>query len=299
MRVLVVGSRGSKLALAQARQIVDALGRLDQGLSCRIEVIRTKGDSTTGVPLSEIGGTGVFVNEIEKSLLRWGIDVAVHSTKDLPTDADPDLHIAAYPEREDPRDALMSSSGGLDQLAEGSRVGTSSPRRRAQLLHARPDLGILDIRGNLDTRLRKLDEGDYDAIVVACAGLRRLGLESRITQALPTDICLPAAGQGALAVQCRLGDDVENLLRKLDHEPTRRCVEAEREVVRRVGVGCSTPIGVFARLTGGDIVVEAVLADPDGSRLVREKESGPASEAADLAVRLADKLPRSAALERS
>lgn len=280
----MVGSRGSKLALLQTRQVMDAILRLRPDLQCRIQVIRTRGDAVTGAPLSEIGGTGVFVKEIEEALLTGQVDLAVHSAKDLPAQMDSRLCIAAYPEREDARDAVVSRAGGLSSLPVGANVGTGSLRRKAQLLRARPDLRITEIRGNLDTRIRKLDDGDYDAIVLACAGLRRMGLESRIAEALPVDICLPAAGQGALAVQCCEGSDVADILRDIDHSDTRRCVEAERAVLVHLGAGCSMPVGVLAQIEIGGIVVHAVAASRDGRVLVREKVEGdfPAELAAKL-----------------
>jgi hydroxymethylbilane synthase len=277
MRSYVIGSRGSKLALLQARQVLDAILRLNPGLECRIEVIRTGGDAESRAPLSSIGGVGVFVKEIEEALLRGDIDVAVHSAKDMPAESDPRLCIAAFPEREDPRDALVSRGYGLACLPSGARVGTGSARRQAQLLAVRPDLRMADIRGNVDTRLRKLDDGDYDAIVLACAGLRRMGLESRISEPLAVEVCLPAAGQGALAVQCRTGDEIAGFIAQIDHAGTRRCVEAERAVLRRLGAGCRTPIGVLARLVDGEVEVEAMVAGCDGSTVVRDRARGSAA----------------------
>ncbi len=285
----MVGSRGSRLALAQTRQVVDAMLRADPRLDCRIAVIRTGGDVACA-PLSEIGGVGVFVKEIEDALLRGKVDFAVHSAKDLPAEMDSRLLIAACPEREDPSDALVSAAAdGLNGLPQEARVGTGSQRRRAQLLNARPDLNMLEIRGNVDTRLRKLDEGEYDAVVLACAGLRRLGLENRISEVLPPEVCLPAAGQGALVVQCRAGDKVAGVLARIDHLDTRRCVEAERDVLRLMGAGCRTPIGVLARIVDGDVLVEAMVVSPDGSEVVREQASGDGA-----AERVADRLLASA-----
>jgi len=277
MRSVIIGSRGSELALVQAQQVLGAVGRVNPELSPRIEIIRTCGDRASNAPLSAIGGVGVFVKEIEDALLRKDIDLAVHSAKDMPTESDPRLLIAAYPEREDPRDALVSHFGGLVDLPCGARVATGSPRRRAQLLNARPDLRMVEVRGNVDTRLRKLDEGAYDALVLACAGLKRMGLESRIAQTLPTDVCLPAVGQGALAVQCRADDELAGILRGLDHADTRRRVEAERDVLRRLGAGCTTPIGVLAEIANGEIVIEAVAASLDGCDIIRERAEGPAA----------------------
>lgn len=281
----MVGSRGSKLALTQAQQVLEALAQRVPDVSCRIEVIRTTGDAASRAPLSQIGGVGVFVKEIEDALASGRVDFAVHSAKDMPTKMDPRLCIAAYPEREDPRDVLVSRAGGLNALPRGANVGTGSLRRRAQLLAVRPDLRMSEIRGNIDTRLRKLDDGEYDAIVLAYAGLRRMGLDSRVSEVLPTDVCLPAVGQGALAVQCRADGDVAGVLRVMDHQETRRCVEAERVVLDRVGGGCNLPLGVFAQIVDGEVVIDAVLASTDGSVVVRERAEGDGS-----AERLADKL---------
>lgn len=285
MRSYVLGSRGSKLALLQAEQVFKAMLRVDTRLDCRIVVIKTEGDTASRAPLSIIGGVGVFVKEIEQALLRGDIDFAVHSAKDMPSESDPRLRIAAFPEREDPRDALVTRRGGLADLPSGARIGTGSLRRQAQLLRVRPDLEMADIRGNVDTRLRKLDEGAFDAVVLACAGLRRMGLESRISEPLPTDICLPAAGQGALAVQCRADDEIADAIGRIDHADTRRCVEAERAVLARMGAGCRTPIGVLARVVDGELDVEGMAASPDGAIVVRDRARG--KEAAE---QVADRL---------
>ncbi|HMD50958.1 MAG TPA: hydroxymethylbilane synthase, partial [Bryobacteraceae bacterium] len=233
--MLTVGSRGSQLALWQARWIQARLQSF--GIESRLEIIHTTGDKITDVALSKVGTKGLFTKEIEEALLNRSIDVAVHSLKDMPTELPAGLILAAIPEREDPRDALIG--GRLAELKQGARVGTSSLRRAAQLRATRPDLEILDVRGNLDTRLRKLDEGKYDAIVLASAGLRRLGWESRISELLDPAVMCPAVGQGALAVETR--DDsgqAREICRRLDHEATRVAVTAERAVLAALGGGC-------------------------------------------------------------
>lgn len=297
MSLLRVGSRGSALALRQTRMVVDEIIRLNPGVECRIEVIKTTGDRILDVPLARIGDKGLFVKEIESALLAGEIDLAVHSAKDLPTAMDEGLQIAAYPERECPADALISKHGGLADLPRGARVGTSSLRRRAQALAARDDLDIVDLRGNLDTRLRKLDGDEYDAIVLACAGLKRMGLESRITEVLPYEVCLPAAGQGALAVQCRAGDAAREIAAKLDSSWTRACVLAERELLARLEGGCQVPIGVLAREDGGLLRLDVVVAAVDGSAVVRKSAMGDRSRAIQLAQGLTEELLDSPARE--
>jgi hydroxymethylbilane synthase len=287
---LVVGSRGSRLALLQTRSVVERLERLRPDVRCRIQVIKTKGDMVQSAPLATIGGKGLFVKEIEQAILADEIDFAVHSAKDLPSDTDERLCFVAYTEREDPADVLVSRFGRLNELPSGAVVGTSSTRRRAQLLHARPDVRVVDLRGNLDTRLRRLEEGKYDAVVVAYAGLWRMGLQSRITEILGFDVCLPAAGQGALAVQCKSNNRVADLLQMLDHPQTRRCVTAERALLGHLGAGCQTPVAVLGRETSGIIDLEAAVFGLDGSRLVRMSESGSATNPAEIGIRLAQKM---------
>lgn len=294
---LVIGSRGSELALWQARFVAGELERAWPDLRCSIRVIKTTGDKVTDVPLARIGAKGLFVKEIELALVAGEIDLAVHSAKDLPSEMDERLCVAAYPEREDPSDALVSKRGALVELPAGSVLGTSSVRRRAQVLRARPDIEIADLRGNLDTRLRKLDDGGYDAVVLACAGLRRMGWADRITEALPFDVCLPAAGQGALAVQCRTGDRAAGIAAALDHPETRRCVSAERVLLERLQAGCQAPVAVLARESGGRILIDAAVIGLDGSRIVRMDESGDAADSATVGERLARRLIDSPASE--
>ena len=291
MKELIVGSRGSALALTQSGLTIDALQARHPNVVCRVQVIKTKGDAIQDTPLAKIGDKGLFVKEIEQALIDGEIDFAVHSAKDLPSDMPDPLMIAAFPEREDPADVLVSNAGILRDLPKGAIIGTSSLRRRAQILHARPDIRVADLRGNLDTRLRKLDEDHYDAIILAGAGLRRLGLGDRITQVLPFDICLPCAGQGALAIQCRKGDPVAELLNDLDDPATHACVEAERALLMRLGAGCQTPVAALARVTdAGAIHMRAVVASLDGHTIVRRVMTGNMDSPEELGRRLAEEL---------
>jgi hydroxymethylbilane synthase len=285
--MLTIGSRGSQLALWQARWIQARLQGF--GVESRIEVIHTTGDKITDVALSKVGTKGLFTKEIEEALLNRSIDLAVHSLKDMPTDLPAGLILAAIPEREDPRDALIG--GKLESLKRGAQVGTSSLRRSAQLRATRPDLQISDVRGNLDTRLRKLDEGRYDAIVLASAGLRRLGWENRITQLLDPEVMCPAVGQGALAVETR--DDsgeAREFCRRLDHAETRAAVTAERAVLAALGGGCQVPIGAHATLHGSGVRIRAIVVSPDGGQVIRRETAGRAEDAATLGRKLGDEL---------
>jgi hydroxymethylbilane synthase len=269
--VIVIGSRGSKLALWQAAHIAEQLKAVS--IETRIEIIKTSGDQIQDVPLAQVGGKALFTKEIDEALLNGSIDVAVHSMKDVPTELPSGLTIAAIPEREEPRDALIGAS--LADLKEGTRIGTSSLRRQAQLLAYRPELQIEVLRGNVDTRLRKLDEGKYDAIVLAAAGLRRLGWEDRIRELIPVEIMCPAVGQGALAIETRNdGGIAHELVLKLDHPDTRIAVTAERAMLEKLGGGCQVPIGGYAFLDKGVIQMRAIVASPDGRRVVRAELSG-------------------------
>lgn len=279
--MLTIGSRGSQLALWQAHWIQARLEEL--GHECRIQIIKTTGDKITDVALARVGsqtGTkGLFTKEIEEALLAREIDLAVHSLKDMPTDLPAGLTLAAIPEREDPRDALVGRA--LESLDAGARVGTGSLRRAAQLRALRPDLQIEDVRGNVDTRLRKLDEGRYDAIVLASAGLRRLGWQNRITELLDPSTMCPAVGQGALAVETR--DDSGPGFRAaqwLEHAYTRAAVTAERAVLAALGGGCQAPMGAHALVRDEALVVFALIVSPDGANIVRKQAQGPVTEAA-------------------
>ena len=269
--MIVIGSRGSKLALWQAEHTASLLAPL--GVETRIEIIKTTGDKIQDVPLAQAGGKGLFTKEIDEALLSGAIDLAVHSMKDVPTGLPAGLTIAAIPEREEPRDAMIGCS--LADLQDGTRIGTSSLRRQAQLLAYRPQLEIQMLRGNVDTRLRKLDEGQYDAIVLAAAGLRRLGWQDRIRELIPVEVMCPAVGQGALAIETR--DDrgaAYEVARKLDHADTHTAVTAERAMLEVLGGGCQVPVGGYAYLEKGVIHMRAIVASPDGSRVVRAELSG-------------------------
>jgi hydroxymethylbilane synthase len=285
--MLTIGSRGSQLALWQARWIKARLE--DLGHSCRIEVIKTTGDKITDVPLAKVGSKGLFTKEIEEALAGGAVDLAVHSMKDLPTELPGGLGVAAIPKREDPRDALLGKK--LRDLAEGDLVGTSSLRRAAQLMALRPDLRVEPLRGNLDTRLRKLDEGRYQAIVLAAAGLKRMGWDDRIAEILETDYMCPAVGQGALAIETRAdGGQAEQICRVLDHPETRLAVLAERALLAALGGGCQVPIGGYARIEDSSLHLTAVVCTPDGERLIRRNLSGPLTEAEPIGRRLGREL---------
>jgi hydroxymethylbilane synthase len=281
--MLTIGSRGSQLALWQAHWIQVRLEQLGQ--PCRIQIIRTTGDKITDVALSQVGtqvgGKGLFTKEIEEALLTGAIDIAVHSLKDLPTELPDGLTLAAIPEREDPRDALIGRR--LAELAPGARVGTGSLRRASQLRALRPDLRIEDIRGNVDTRLRKLDDGRYDAIVLASAGLRRLGLENRIAEIFDPSVMCPAVGQGALAVETR--DDngpAFQIANRLEDSDARAAVTAERAVLASLGGGCQAPMGAHATVESQTILLHALMVSPDGAQLIRQELLGPIDKAAAL-----------------
>jgi hydroxymethylbilane synthase len=290
-RALTVGTRGSALALTQTESVVAALRALHPELEIRVRRITTKGDVMRDVPLATLGGRGVFVDAIEEALRRGEIDFAVHSAKDLPSRVPPDLSIAAFLERVDPRDVLVSRAGGLQELPAGARVGTSS-LRRVSLVHAlRPDVETRDLRGNVDTRLRKLDAGDYDAIVLAGAGLLRLGLAARVTEWLAASSFIPSPGQGALAIEAR-GDDAElrALVRPLAHAPTEAALTAERAFLAELGVGCAAAVGAHATADdAGRLVLTAMIGTPDG-RAVRGEDRGLTTEAARMGASLAERL---------
>jgi len=300
VRELVIGTRGSRLALWQAEWVQARVRALEPGLAVSLKTITTTGDQILDTPLATIGGKGLFVKEIEEALLRGEIDLAVHSMKDVPTRLPEGLAILAIPERDDPRDALISRGGlTLAQLPVGACIGTSSLRRQAQVLHVRPDLTIQMLRGNLDTRLRKLDAAEYDAIILAAAGLRRLGWSDRVTEYLAPEVCLPAIGQGALALEGRSDDVfVRELAGRLEHGPTRVAVTAERALLERLEGGCQTPIAAYATMTGeseamnadAQLSLNAVVASVNGSRLIRDTIQGPVAEAQTLGVQLAERL---------
>ena len=289
---LVIGARGSRLAVWQAEWVQARLNELAPALTVTLQRIKTSGDRVLDVPLAAIGGKGLFVKEIEEALLREEIDLAVHSMKDVPTTLPDGLSILCVPAREDPRDVLISrDSCSLDQLPKGSRIGTSSLRRQAQLLHYRPDLHIELLRGNLDTRLRKLHNGEYDAIVLAAAGLMRMGWSNKVTEYLPPEVSLPAIGQGALGLEGRRNDRfVQILVEKLEHGPTRIAVMAERALLKRLEGGCQVPIAAHATVKGDTLIMDGLIASMEGQRLIRDTIQGAASEAQSLGIQLAEKL---------
>ena len=289
---LILGTRGSKLAVHQSQWVQARLQELAPGLTISLQRIQTSGDKILGVPLAKIGGKGLFVKEIGDALLSKEIDLAVHSMKDVPTALPEGLDILCVPPREDPRDALITRDGcRLDQLKPGARIGTSSLRRQAQLLHYRPDFTIEMLRGNLDTRLRKLREGQFDAIVLAAAGLRRLAWDAEITEYLPVHLSLPAIAQGALGIEARSDDTfVRELLSRFEHRPTRITVTAERALLHRLEGGCQVPIAAHAELDGDRLTVDGLVASVDGRRVIRHQIQGPASEAQALGTKLAERL---------
>ncbi len=262
------------------------------GRKVEIERIKTTGDMILDVPLARVGGKGLFVKEIEEALLQGRVDLAVHSMKDVPTDLPGALEIAAITEREDPRDAFLSLKvKSFEELPKGAKVGTSSLRRQTQLLGIRPDLVILDNRGNLDTRIRKMEEGKFDAVILAAAGLRRLGWEKRITQLLPEKISLPAIGQGALGIEIRKDDaETREAVAFLDHRDTSLAVRAERGFLKRLEGGCQVPIAAYGRTEGDTVSLDGMVGSPDGRRIIRDAARGGASDPETIGVALAERL---------
>ncbi len=274
MARLRIGSRGSQLALWQAHHISDLLRA--QGHTIELEIIKTTGDKITDVALAKVGTKGMFTKEIEEALVENRVDLAVHSLKDLPTELAADFEIAAITTRENPRDVFCSVKfESIDALPEKANVGTSSLRRQAQLKAIRPDLQIHPLRGNVDTRLRKLEQGEYDAIILAAAGLTRLGKTQRIRQTIPAEIMTPAAGQGALGIEIRRGDKAtRSLLAFLDDPGARAATTCERALLNKLGGGCQVPIGAFAEVQNGGIRLNALVAHPDGTKVLRETREG-------------------------
>jgi hydroxymethylbilane synthase len=285
---LRIGSRGSILARWQAEFVRKQLFQI-AGVEAEIIIIKTSGDKMQQSPLTQIGGKGIFIKELEEALLEESVDLAVHSVKDIPTDTPSRLHFPAVCRRDDVRDCLVSHTGTpLAGLRRGARVGTSSLRRQAQLRHYRADLDLRELRGNVDTRLRKVESGEYDAIVLSKAGLDRLGWGQRITEALSTEISLPAVGQGAIAIESRVKDqEMSDILGKLDDQETRTAIIAERALLSALQGGCQVPLGAWARIERGELVMEAVVCSVDGTQYVREKASGPPEQAAQLGEHLA------------
>lgn len=271
---LRIGARGSQLALWQANHIFALLR--ERGHEVEIEIIHTTGDKITDVALAKVGTKGMFTKEIEEALAAGRVDLAVHSLKDLPTELPAGFEIAAITERQDPRDAFCSRDhSNIQELPNGARVGTSSLRRQAQLKAIRPDLDIYPLRGNVDTRLRKLAEGEYDAIILASAGLKRLGKTELIQQIIPAEMMCPAAGQGALGIEIREGDGkMREALAFLDDPNARAATTCERALLNSLGGGCQVPIGAFAEMRNGKLHLDSIVADPDGSKLLRDSREG-------------------------
>ncbi|MGU3525721.1 hydroxymethylbilane synthase [Enterobacteriaceae bacterium C23F] len=298
-KVLRIATRQSPLALWQAHYVKDRLMACHPGLRVELVPMVTRGDVILDTPLAKVGGKGLFVKELELALLENRADIAVHSMKDVPVEFPQGLGLTTICEREDPRDAFVSNHfDSIDALPPGSVVGTSSLRRQCQLAAERPDLEIRSLRGNVGTRLSKLDNGDYDAIILAVAGLKRLGLEDRIRQALSPEQSLPAVGQGAVGIECRLDDEqTRALLAPLNHADTAVRVCAERAMNTRLEGGCQVPIGSYAELNSGEIWLRALVGAPDGSQMVRGERRGPATQAEALGVSLAEELLNNGARE--
>jgi hydroxymethylbilane synthase len=289
---ITIGTRGSQLALWQANWVKRSLNRHHPDLTIELVIIKTKGDKILDVPLAKVGGKGLFVKEIEEALLDRRIDLAVHSMKDMPADIPVGLCIGAIPEREEPRDVLITRSGlPLNRLGQGARIGTSSLRRSAQLLRYRPDVRIVPLRGNLDTRLKKLEGDDLDAIVLAAAGVRRLGLADRITQVLDESIMLPAVGQGALCIEIRENDSrVAPVVAVLDDLATRRVVMGERMFLNRLEGGCQVPIAGHGHIDDNGYTITGLVCDVDGSHQVKQSQTGPETQSERIGRELADTL---------
>jgi hydroxymethylbilane synthase len=291
VKTLRIGSRGSLLAAWQAKNVAEQLGKL--GVTAEIVYIKTSGDRFQRAAVNQIGIKGVFIKEIEDALLEGRVDIAVHSMKDVPTETPAGLNFPAICEREDARDCLVSSAAlSFVKLPLGARVGTSSLRRQAQLRHARPDLSYLDLRGNVDTRLQKLERGDYDAVVLAKAGLDRLGWSAKITEVISTEVCLPAVGQGALGIEARLGidGDVHAAIAKLDHSETRIAVLAERALLQELEGGCQVPLGAWAQVNAGELAMDACIASVDGTQYIRRRSSGRTEDAESIGRELAKQM---------
>ncbi|MEG9510494.1 MAG: hydroxymethylbilane synthase, partial [Pantoea piersonii] len=291
-KIFRIATRQSPLALWQAHYVQQRLMAAHPGLRVELVPMVTKGDVILDTPLAKVGGKGLFVKELELAMLENRADLAVHSMKDVPVAFPEGLGLVTICEREDPRDAFVSNHyNSLDELPQGAVVGTSSLRRQSQISERRPDLVIRSLRGNVGTRLSKLDAGEYDAIILATAGLKRLELEARIRQPLPAEISLPAVGQGAVGIECRLDDsELIGLLQALNHDDTAVCVKAERAMNTRLEGGCQVPIGSFALLEGDELWLRGLVGAPDGSVMVRGERRGPRAEAEAMGISLAEEL---------
>jgi hydroxymethylbilane synthase len=289
---LRIGTRGSQLALFQANWVKEKLVQAHPHLKVTLIKIKTTGDKIQDAPLAKIGGKGLFVKEIEEALIQKRIDLAVHSIKDVPTELPEGLYLSVIMKREDPRDVFISKDGiRLKDLPQGAKIGTSSLRRQAQLLHFRGDFVMIPLRGNLDTRLKKLKTLNLDGIILALAGVRRLGLEERVTEVIPTEISLPAIGQGALGIETRKGDgEVEETTRFLNDPDSSIAISAERAFLKRLGGGCQVPIAAFGRIEDSTLKIDGMVGTIDGKRLVRHHVEGPVEETESLGIQLAEVL---------
>lgn len=290
LKELRIGTRGSQLALYQANWVREKLAQTRPNLKVTLVTIKTTGDKIQDAPLAKIGGKGLFVKEIEEALILKRVDLAVHSIKDVPTELPKELHLSAITRREDPRDVFISKDGkNLRELQQGAKIGTSSLRRQAQLLHFRGDLELIPLRGNLDTRLKKLEKMNMDGIVLAMAGVKRLGFESRITEIIPTEISLPAIGQGALGIETRKGDkEVEERIHFLNDLPSAIAVSAERAFLKKLEGGCQVPIAAFARIIDSTIHIDGLVGTIDGKRLIKHHLEGPIHQGVLLGTELAE-----------
>lgn len=291
-QIIRIATRKSPLAMWQAEHVAAELKKAHPGLEVELLGMSTQGDKILDTPLAKIGGKGLFVKELEVAMIEGRADIAVHSMKDVPVKLPESLHLATILEREDPRDAFVSNTClSLDELPEGARVGTSSLRRQCQLVQSRPDLQILPLRGNVNTRLRKLDEGDYEAIILAAAGLKRLGFSKRITAEIGTELSLPAIGQGAVGIECRIDDpQINKLLTPLHHIETAYCVRAERAMNNRLEGGCQVPIAGFALLENNELWLRGLVGKIDGSQIIRGEANGTPGEAEAMGTGLAEQL---------
>lgn len=295
---VVIGTRGSKLALWQAEWIKAEIEKMNSGVTVELNRIKTTGDKILDVPLAQVGGKGLFVKEIEEALLNQTADMAVHSMKDVPTEFPSGLHLAAICKREDPRDAFVTQKKGgdfvirnFDELPRGARIGTSSLRRSCQLLHLRSDLQISQLRGNLDTRIRKLDEGLFDAIILAVAGVKRLGWSDRIADIISPEISLPAIGQGAIGIECRIDDPfIHELIQPLNDATSATCVKAERALLKKLEGGCQVPIAAYARIADGILEIDGLVGSVSGDRIIKEHAVGNAEDAEKIGTELAEVL---------
>lgn len=291
-KIIRIATRQSPLALWQAEHVAERLEQAFPGLTTVLVKMVTRGDKILDAPLAKVGGKGLFVKELEQGMLEGTADIAVHSMKDVPVEFPDGLHLSAILTREDPSDAFVSNRyATLADLPANAVIGTSSLRRQCQIKELFPDATIVPLRGNVNTRLAKLDAGEYDAIILASAGLKRLGMAARISQSLPTEVSLPAMGQGAIGIECRVDDTDINALLQVLHDPdTGICVTAERAMNARLNGGCQVPIGGFAELHNGQITMRGLVGNPDGSVLYRAASAGPADQAAEIGTRIADDL---------